>query len=136
MLVDYLKENNLIITSNKKKVVKEMNKTNSLIQYKVMTKKEFLDNYCFSYDKKTIKYLIEKENISVEIALEYLNYLVYLEDKDYKNDKLNKLVSIKKDLLDKELLCTNQLFKSSLSNTNIILYDCDVDPFIKKILDK
>ena len=61
MIEDYLKENNLIITSNKKKVVKEMNKSSRLIQYKVMTKKEFLDNYFFSYDKKTIKYLIEKE---------------------------------------------------------------------------
>ena len=42
MLKDYLKNNNLIITSSKRKVIEDMNKL-GLISYRVMTQEEFLD---------------------------------------------------------------------------------------------
>ena len=111
MLENYLTDNNLIITSNKKKVVGEMNKLDRLVQYKVLSKKEFLENYYFSYDKKAVKYLVENYNLSVEVALEYLNVLIYLKDMKYGNN-LDKLLAIKKDLMDKHLFLVNPYLKS------------------------
>jgi len=51
-MIKYLKENNLIICPNnlKKKIIKEINKENNLISYKIMDLKKFLENYLFSYN--------------------------------------------------------------------------------------
>lgn len=124
MITKYLKENNLIICPNslKKKIINEINKNEDLVSYKIIDLKTFLQNYFFSYDKKTIYYLINKLNLKYDIVLEYLESFYYLEDKQYQNEKLNQLVILKKELEEKELLYHNHFFKYYIKNKNIIIY--------------
>lgn len=138
MIDKYLMDNNLIIVdiNSKKKIVDYMNNLDKLVSYKVMTLNEFRDNYFYTYDKKTIYYVMKKYNTTVEIALEYLNSLYYIEDKKYKAYKLNELVKLKKELLDNNLLIFNSNFSYYLDHVNIIVYNCYLDPFYLNILSK
>jgi len=139
MVTEYLKNNNLIICPNylKKKVVEEINNSNKLIQYKVMDLNEFMKNYHFDYDNKTIFYLINKLNLKYDIILEYINSFYYLEDKNYNSNKLNELVTLKKELDDNNLLYYNHNFKYYLKNTSIILYGYNnIDSFYENIFNK
>ena len=138
MIDKYLKENNLIIVEAKykKKIVNYMNNLDKLVSYKVMTLAEFRDNYFYTYNKETIYYIMKKYNTTVEIALEYLNSLYYIEDKKYNIYKLNELSKLKKELLDNNLLIFNHNFKYYLNHTNIIIYNLDIDPFYLEILSK
>ena len=74
-----LKNNSIIICDNdcKIQILKNLKK---LVNIKFMTMSEFIKNYCFDYDEKTILYLIKNYNIKYEVALEYLNNLYYIED--------------------------------------------------------
>ena len=53
---------NLIITpnSNKLRLLDRFNNDKELHNIKFMSKKEYLDNYYYSYDDKTILYLLKK----------------------------------------------------------------------------
>ena len=118
------KDKDIIITeySYKLKLLEELSKSSGFLDVKIMTKKEFLENYLFSYDEEAIYYLINKYNISLDLANTYLNSLYYIFDKDYKNDKLNGLVKIKKELIDNNLLNFNKSFKKSLKNKRVVFY--------------
>lgn len=136
MINEYLKQDNLIICPNsiKKNVIQEINALDHLISYKLMDLNEFMENYFFSYDKKTIFYLMKKLNKKYEIILEYLNSFYFLENKKYKNLKLNELNQLKEELFQENLLKTKPLFHSYLMNTNILIYGYDtLDPFYEKI---
>lgn len=138
MITEYLKENNLIIVENslKKKVIEEINNSNKLIDFKVMDINEFINNYYYSYDKKTVYYVLNKLNIKYEIALEYLNSINYVEDKNYNNFKLNKIVELKKELIENNLLITNPNFKYYLDKVNIVIYNYELDPFYLNIFNQ
>ena len=101
---------------------------------KFMTLKEFLSNYYFTYDESALIYLMDKYHIKYDIALEYLENLYYLEDKEYESGKLAFLVNLKKELSDNKLLIYNEYFNTYLKHTKIILYDVYLDNFLKKTL--
>ena len=138
MITEYLKQNNLIICPNnlKKRIIREINNNQKLIAFKVMDLQEFLNNYFFTYDKKTIFYIMCKYKVKYEIALEYLNSLYYIENKNYLSLKLNNLVKLKQDLLDKDLLTINNNFLYYLNNVNIIICGIELDPFLINIFNK
>ena len=138
MIDEYLTDNNLIITSAnyKKKIINYINNLDRLVSYKVMTLEEFNSNYFFSYDKNTIYYIMKKYNTTVEIALEYLNSLYYIEDKEYKSYKLNELVKLKNDLFTNKLITINSNFLYYLKHVNIIIYNCHIDSFYTNVLAK
>ena len=69
-----------------------------------MSFNEYLKNYYFDYDLKTIKYLYDKYNMKIDNIKELINNLYYIENKEYHNDKLDYLVKIKKELDDNNLL--------------------------------
>ena len=72
-----------------------------------------------------------------DIVLEYLGAIYYLEEKNYDSDKLNLLLSIKKELFENGLLEINPIFLDYLSNVSIILYGYEtVDPFYINIFSK
>ena len=137
MIIEYLKKKNLIICPNnlKETVIYEINQASTLISYKIIDMNEFLENYFFSYDKKTIFYLIEKFNMKYENALEYIKAMYYLKDKKYTTNKLIKLQALKQELIEKKLLKFNPLFHNYLLDTNIVIYGYDfLDPFYIEIL--
>lgn len=130
-----LDNNTLIITSDniKKDILKNNNK---LLNIKIMSLEEFYKKITFNYDKKTIYYLMNNYSLKYEVAIMYLENLYYIENKKYNNDKLTKLVALKKYLEKNDLLIKNSLFKESLNDKKIVVYGYEYIPsHIKKELN-
>ena len=96
------------------------NNRNKLSNIKYMNKLEFIHKFYFDYDKKTIYELCKKYNYSYDIALMYLESIYYIEDKKYDNEKLDKLVEIKRYLDDNNLLIYDLLFKELLKSNEVV----------------
>ena len=130
--------NKLLIVQNneKEKILEELNNKQELIQIKIMTLKEFLDHYYFTYDKKTIYYLKKHFNLNVSIIKEYLDNLIYIEDKKYNSKKLNNLVEMKKYLIENNLLIIDPLFKELIKNYNIEVRYPNLDKFYLNLFNK
>lgn len=132
-----IKDNTLLIIPNNLKQSILLKFSNVLQNIKVMTINEFLKEYLFDYDKKTIYYLMNKYNIKYDVASIYLKNIYYVENKNYNSNKLNKLVEIKNELDKEDLLIYNTLFKSKLKNKNVVFYSFDyIDKFYLKIIDE
>ena len=134
-LLDNINNKTLIIcsNSNKKLILKEMNKYNKLFNIKFMTKDEFYKKCYFDYDEQTIYYLMNKYHIKYDISLSYIKYLMYINDSNYGNSKLDFLCSLKDEL--KDLLYFDDEFKNYINTFNIVVYGYYVDNFFKKTLD-
>ena len=109
----------IIICNNKQKEYLLKN-SKSLSNNKYYTLSEFIKNLYFDYDYKAILYVIKKYNVKYDIAKEYLDNLIYVEDKKYNIEKLDFLLDLKKDLIDNKLLIFNPNFNT---NENIIIYE-------------
>ena len=114
---------NIIITSNnyKKELLKKFNK--KLLNIKIYSLNEFNKLYYYDYSKETIIYIMNKYNIIYEIAKIYLDNLTYLTDQKYLSPKLQFLQELKQNLINNNLLKINKLFKASLNNKNICIYN-------------
>ena len=130
-----LENNSIILIPNNKKnnIIKELNKT--LQNIKIMSIEEFIKKYTFDYNEKTIYKLMKKENIKYEIAKNYIKNLYYIENKEYNNIKLDKLVSIKKYLDENNLLIYDNLFKKFIENKKIYIYYEYLNKYQKNILE-
>ena len=126
--------NNTIIICNSNYKIQLLKNIKKLINIKFMSMDEFIKSYYFDYDEKTILYLIKKYNIKYEIALEYLNNLIYFEDINYNNEKLDFLVNIKIDLIENNLIIFNNKFKNYIKNKNVIIYNYFLSKFEKYLL--
>ena len=128
-------KNNIIITNNetKKKILKDLHK---ITKIKIYTLNEFIKLYYFSYTEETIYYLINKYHIKYEIAKIYLDNLIYIEDKKYNSSKLNFLSDLKKELLNNNLIKINKLFKNSLKNNNIYIYNLPTTLELNKLIEE
>ncbi|MBQ2946289.1 MAG: PD-(D/E)XK nuclease family protein [Bacilli bacterium] len=132
-MLETIKNNTIIICNNNYKIqiLKDIKK---IINIKFMSMDEFIKSYYFDYDEKTILYVIKKYNVKYDTALEYLNNLIYIEDKKYIQDKLNFLVNLKKELVDNNLLIFNSKFKNLIKDKDIIIYNYSLSKFEKYIL--
>ena len=66
----------LICPSNqKKKILNELSNIDKLYNIKIYNKKEFIDNYYYSYNDKAIYYIINKYNLDIDVVKVYLNNL-------------------------------------------------------------
>ena len=93
-----------------------------LLNIKVMNLREFIAKYCFDYDDGAIIYIMEKYHVKYEIAKVYLRNLYYVSDIEYGNDKLDFLVSLKRELDEVHLLKYNDLFRKYITNVDVIIY--------------
>lgn len=130
-----LENNSIILIPNNKKnnIIKELNKT--LLNIKIMSIEEFIKKYIFDYNEKTIYKLMKKENIKYDTAKNYIKNLYYIENKEYNNIKLDKLVSIKNYLKENNLLIYDDLFKNYIKNKKIYIYYEYLNKYQKKILE-
>lgn len=131
-----IKDYQIIITTpiSKNKILKTLNK--KIHNIKIYTIKEFNKLYYFDYNEESIYYLMTNYNIKYDIAKIYINNLYYIEDKTYKNSKLNFLHSIKMDLLNNKLLIKNPLFKEYIKNKKILLYNLLQSKEINRLRDE
>lgn len=129
----------LLIVSNDIKMMflKEMDTSNSLFSVKFMSLPEFIKKVTYSYDEKAIFYVMKEYHVKYEIAKEYLENSYYIEEKEYAYSKLNFLVSLKKELEEKNLLIKDSIFKHALSNKKVGIYGYPfLEPYEKKILEE
>lgn len=89
----------------------------SLVDISFMTLEEYKKRYYFDYDYHAVKYLMDTYDYTLNNAKEIIESLYFVEDKDYPNNKLNDLVKIKKELLDKNLLILDPLFNKHNKDT-------------------
>ncbi len=122
-------ENAIIFLSLKEKELALKYLSKSIHSVKFITYQELLNKYYFSFDEKTIAYLMEKENYHYDVARTVLNNLRYIEDKEYESPKLEKLLSLKKELIEKELLIFDPFFKDYLKRFKLYYYDEFADQF-------
>lgn len=131
-----LKDNTLLIIPNHLKETILLSFCDELKNIKIMTDNEFIRSYYFDYDLETIYYLMNKYKLKYEVVLIYLKNLYYVENKNYNNDKLNKLVEIKKELDEHNLLKYRPLFLNKLKSMNIVFYNFyDLDKFYLNLID-
>lgn len=129
-LEDIKRETIIICDNNFKNKALGMNR---LINAKFMMMEEFIEKYCFSYDESSILYVMDKHQVSYDIAKMYIQNLYYIENKLYHNEKLDFLVSLKKELDDNHLLFYNDNFQTYVSRTDIIIYNIRMDDYLKRI---
>ena len=135
-MLDKIENNSILIIPNtiKNKVIKELNK--KALNIKIMPLNELIKKYTFDYNEKTIYHLMKKENIKYDIAKNYIENIYYIEDKNYENIKLDKLVEIKKYLEENNLLIYDNLFKKYIKNKKIYIYYNYINKYEEKILNE
>ena len=79
----------LIITNelDKKRILKKGNDLKELIPGKIMGYREFLKKIYFDYTEEAVVYIVEKYQVTKEIAEIYLQNLYYLDFKKTENKK-------------------------------------------------
>ena len=133
-----IKKETLIITnnSNREQLLNELSQDTLLHPITFMSLQEFINNYFFSYDEKTIYYLMKKYNYKYDVAKVYLDNLIYIENKSYPSDKLNFLVKLKEELDKENLLIYNELFSYYLQDKDIVSYNIYFDKYIEDIFKR
>ena len=137
-LVKYIDKDSLLIIPNniKLKVLEYFNDSKTLLNVKIMSLDELKKEYYFDYKSNTELYLMDKYNLTKDIAFDILNALYYIEEKDYLGSKLKFLKDIKQDLIDNDFIVCDPYFSMFLKNKNIIVYGyTKIDSFSKKMLD-
>jgi hypothetical protein len=118
--IKLLKSHNIIICPDEKK--KEILKiTNNLDNdIKFLTKEDIKKNFIFSYDEKTIVYLMKKKNLTYEGAKELINNCYYA--KKGFDSKLDNLVDIREELKANNLIEEDKFFNLIFNNKEIFVY--------------
>ena len=102
------------------KEAKKLEKENEFFNIKFMDFNEIKEHLYFSYDYNSIKYLTKKYNYKYDIAKMYIDNIYYVSDKNYKSKKLNKLVSLKRELDENKLLIYDGVFKTYIKDKKIL----------------
>ena len=131
--INEIKDDTLIICN--KYVKDSIMRMNKLLPIKFIYLNEFLNKYFFSYDEESILYVMDKYHVKYEIAKEYLDNLYCINDIEYNNEKLDFLVSLKKDVDNSHLLKYDNSFKNYLSKVKIIVCGVEINRFLKRVLD-
>ena len=120
-MIENIENNTLIICPSnfKSKILKQLSAEKKILNISFLSIEEYKKNYYFDYDYRAIKYLCDKYEYSVDNSKEIIDNLYYVKDVDYHNNKLNALVSYKKELDD--FLIYNPLFKEYLKNKKTVV---------------
>lgn len=118
IIADYL----IVPQNYKKRLIKQLSQENKLYNYKILTINEVQKKIFFDYDEQAIYYLVKEKKYTYKNAKELLTNMYYIENKDYQNQKLNNLVTLKNELLEKKLLKEDNLFKNAIQNKNVNIY--------------
>ncbi len=136
--IDEIEENTLLIVPNtlKTKVLKYINSLDKLINVKIFDFNEIKKHLFFDYKEDAILYLMDKYHYKYEVSKTLIDNMYYIEDKKYSSDKLNRLVTLKKGLLNNELLIIDDLFSLFINNKKVIVYGYDyIDKFSLNMLE-
>ncbi len=120
-----IRDNTIIICENayKNYILKYFSEQNIFLNVKFYSKKEFIQKYLFTYNEKEMYYLRHTYNLKPSIAKMYLDNLYFIQDKEYKSNKLNYLVKLMHELKDQDYLPNNNNFSLYLKDKEIIVYN-------------
>jgi len=116
-----LKNNDLVITNDKISILKYLSENKKILNLRIMSLKEFKDKYFGTYNEEAIYYLVNKYGYKYDVAKTYLDNFLFNEE-------------LKNELLEKELIINEPLFKDSIKR--IVIINTFVDEYIKKEIDK
>jgi len=127
-MLQYIKDGDLVIApqSIKNKILKEISLNKKILNIKIISIKEFTNNYFGKYTEEALYYLMKKYKLKYGVAKEYLENIFF-------NTSLLK--SYYDELKEKSLLIENNLFKNNLKNIVVIGYD-NLDKYILDELNK
>ncbi len=111
----------LIPNSIKNNIIKEVRKKYYNYNIKFLSLEEFIEKYTFSYNNKTIYYLMHEYNLNLSSAMVYLKNLYYI-DVNIQSKKMNTLINMKKFLDDNNLLIHDKYFKEYVKDKEIYIY--------------
>ena len=122
----------------KKRILEENQHSNNLFNQKYITKKEFMDNYFFSYDETAYEYLMNQYGYHLDVCKVYLKNLYPIDvNTHYHSDKINFLKKIKIELLEKNLLKENKPFQEFIHNSDIEIKSYyELEKYIEKAIGK
>lgn len=119
-----------IVVTNKKDYFINNRKLDTL---KIYSLDEFINKIYYSYDKKTVYYVMKEYNVIYDIAKIYLDNIRYVEDISYHSDKLNFLKELKNKLISKKLIKEDKLFKRFIKNKKILFYGIEKNKELDKL---
>ena len=121
-VLERIDKETIIITnySYKNKLLKEVSRMDKFFNISFLSMKELKNKLYFTFDNRAIYYLMKKYNFKYDVAITYLNNLLYISNKNYNAPKLDKLVEIKRELEDNNLLIYDKYFKDYLNGKKII----------------
>ncbi len=128
------KDKQIIITNSTNKHSLLMKFSSELLNIKVYTLNEFNKLFYFDYDVKALDYIMNNYHVKYEIAKIYLNNLLYVDDSSYNSLKLNFLSGLKKELKENNLLIFNKLFRSTLVDKEIVIYNLPITKELDKLI--
>ena len=129
------KDKQIIITNSTNKHSLLMKFSSELLNIKVYTLNEFNKLFYFDYDVKALDYIMNNYHVKYEIAKIYLNNLLYVDDSSYNSLKLNFLSGLKKELKENNLLIFNKLFRSTLVDKEIVIYNLPITKELDKLIN-
>ena len=109
-----------------------------MLNHKIISFSEFRDKYYFTYDNRTIHYLMEHYHYQYDVAKMYLSMMIYLPDEVTSMSKVEMLRGLKKELEENHLLIKNSSFVRYLKNKKVAVM-CSLDDlsfFEKRIFHK
>lgn len=125
----------LIPNSIKKNIIKEVRNKYYNYNIKFLSLEEFIEKYTFSYNNKTIYYLMREYNLNLSSAMVYIKNLYYI-DMNIHNKKMDTLINMKKFLDDNNLLIYDKYFKEYVKNKEIYIYGYDyLNKYYLKVLE-
>lgn len=125
----------LMPNSIKKNIIKEVRNKYYNYNIKFLSLEEFIEKYTFSYNNKTIYYLMREYNLNLSSAMVYIKNLYYI-DMNIHNKKMDTLINMKKFLDDNNLLIYDKYFKEYVKNKEIYIYGYDyLNKYYLKVLE-
>ena len=110
-------------------------KQNKLTNIKFMSKQEFINKFYYETDNKTNYYVMREFDCNYEIAKIYIKNTYYVDFKNYNNNKLDKLVSVKKYIFDNDLVKIDRLFKEYLKSVKVVFDSLNLSLFDKEMIE-
>ena len=121
--LDYLTDHTLLLIPNdiKEDIILEVTKEKPLIDIKYSSLENLRKSF-FNYDEKAIYYLMKKYNLKYEVAITYLDNMLYLKKKSYDSEKINNLLKLKNEV--KDLVKTKKI-----NFNNVVVYGYNLSDF-------
>lgn len=107
---------------DKERIIKKINTQKELFSGKVIGYREFIKKFYFDYSDKTIVYIVEKYQVSQEIAEIYLKNLYFLNFQETTNEKIAFLMKLYSDLKENHKITESPLWKEKLKKLKIVFY--------------